>query len=416
MKLRWVLVLPAFIALTAAAEQPKYMGPGSCNGSSCHGATSTAPESARRIQGNEYAIWYSRDKHFTKAYKVLTEPRARRMGEILKIADVSTDKRCTVCHVAGSPQQPSDGVACEACHGPAEQWLQSHTERNSHAASVAKGMIDTKNLEVRAKTCLGCHLGSGEKVVDHELIAAGHPDLPFEMETFSAAQPAHHREPQPSPTDTLPHARIWAVGQAVSLAEGMHLIAAHAANKWPEFSDLECYQCHHDLRLESWRIRRGYPGRVPGSLQVNQARYEILRELVAQSAAGQGDALESSMSALAEAVSRRPCDDAAVAQAAQRVAQIASSLANSFNQQNFDAAAVRGIVKALAANIQRIANAGQHSAEQATMSLDALTAGHEPGWQPTKEVIALYDYVEHPSTYQPGEFAALFRKAAAGVP
>jgi hypothetical protein len=86
---------------------------------------------------------------------VLLEGRGKRMAEILKIGDPVHDKRCAACHVAGSPQKSlDDGVACEACHGPAEKWLGPHTRPNSHAASVQAGMIDTKNLEVRAKTCL----------------------------------------------------------------------------------------------------------------------------------------------------------------------------------------------------------------------------------------------------------------------
>jgi hypothetical protein len=419
--MRLAPLITAMILSSAAAQQPKYLGAGSCASSNCHGATSAAAEQVRRTMGNEFAIWSAIDKHAV-AYKGLEKPRARRMGEILKIADVTADKRCTVCHVAGSPEKTrSDGVACEACHGPAEQWLGTHTQPNSHAASVAKGMIDTKNLLVRAQTCLGCHLGAadtaGGKVVDHELIAAGHPDLAFELDTFGWAQPAHYREPKPSAGNTLPRVRVWAVGQASALAEGMHLLAAHAANRWPEFSDLECYQCHHDLRLESWRIQRGYPGRTPGSLQINQARYDILRELVAQAAPEQREALESSMSALAEAMSRRPCDGPAVGQAARQIAKLAGGLAARFDKQDFDAAGARGIVKAIGANIQRIANSGVHSAEQAAMSLDSLTAAYEAGRQAEQNsnTAQLYDYLEHPSAYQPGEFVARFRKAVAAV-
>jgi len=401
---------------SAAAEQPKYLGASSCSSSNCHGATSAAAEPARRTLGNEFATWSVADKH-SRAYKALDEPRARRMGEILKISSVSTDKRCTVCHVAGSPEKTrSDGVACEACHGPAEQWLGSHTQPNSHADSLSKGMIDTKSLPVRAHTCLGCHLGSGDKVVDHELIGAGHPDLAFDLETFGEAQPSHHRDPKPSPGNTLPRVRVWAVGQASALAEGMQLLTEHAAARWPEFSDMECYQCHHDLRADSWRIRRGYAGRTPGSPQINQARIDILRELVAQAAPEQREPLESSLSTLAEAMSRRPCDGQAVGQAARQVTKLAAGLAARFDKQDFDAAAARGVVKAIAANILRIANSGVHSAEQATMSLDSLTAAYEPAGQPEPNTIAaLYNYLEHPSAYQPGEFVALFRKAAATV-
>ncbi len=46
----------------------------------------------------------------------------------------------------------SDGVACEACHGPAEKWLGPHTAAdNTHEGNVALGMLDTKKLDVRAQ-------------------------------------------------------------------------------------------------------------------------------------------------------------------------------------------------------------------------------------------------------------------------
>ena len=64
----------------------------------------------------------------------------------------------------GSPAKTSsDGVACEACHGPAEKWLGTHTQADSHTASVAVGMIDTKVLRSALSTCLSCHLGTKEK-------------------------------------------------------------------------------------------------------------------------------------------------------------------------------------------------------------------------------------------------------------
>src|SRR5687768_2667495 len=188
-------ILILLLALSAAMAQnvarPSYIGAGGCASSNCHGGTTPLAQPASRILGNEYATWSVADRH-SRAYKALEDPRSKRMGEILKISDVTRERRCAVCHVVGSPENSrTDGVACEACHGPAEQWLGPHTRAESHAASVKTGMIDLRNLEVRAKTCLACHLGTGEQIVDHELIAAGHPDLAFELDTFSAAQPAH---------------------------------------------------------------------------------------------------------------------------------------------------------------------------------------------------------------------------------
>jgi hypothetical protein len=405
-----ILMMAAFAwaCLAQPAPQP-YIGAGGCASSNCHGGTTPLAESESRILGNEYATWSVADKH-SRAYQVLQEPRGKRMAEILKIADATRDRRCAVCHVVGSPEKLwSDGVACEACHGPAEQWLGPHTRPNSHEASVRAGMIDTRNLEVRAKTCLACHLGTGDQVVDHELIAAGHPDLAFELDTFTAAEPAHHRDPKPAAGNTLPRVRAWAVGQSVALAEGMRLLAAHADKNWPEFSDLECYQCHHDLRAESWRIAAGYPGRKPGSPQLNTARFEVIRVLVASAASDEKAAIDGGLARLAGTVGNKLTDAGAIAGSAKAVEKTADGLTARFLKQDFNAAAALRIVRAMTADIQRIAEAGVNAAEQATMSLDSL--GTALGRR-QDAVAPLYDYLEHPSAYRPSEFAALFRRAA----
>ncbi len=413
MKTAGCLVL-ILLAAVASAQQPGYIGAGGCASSNCHGATSAAPESESRILGNEYSIWSVTDKH-SRASKVLEDPRSKRMAQILGIADAGADKRCTSCHAAGSPERSrSDGVACEACHGPAEKWLGPHTQKDSHAASVAAGMIDTKNLVTRARNCLECHLGSADRVVDHDLIAAGHPDLAFELDTFSWAQPIHHREPKPSAGNTLPRARNWAVGQSVAFADGMRLLATRAGKSWPEFAELECYQCHHDLRADSWRIQRGYAGRRPGSLQVNQARLDVFRLLVSQAAPGQAGAINGAIQQVASTVSTRFADGAAVAAAASNAARQADAVVTAMAGADFTADKARALVKALSDDINRIAGSGPHSAEQATMALDALSAaylGNKPDVQ--KAMAELYDYLEHPSTYQAATFAALFRKVAA---
>ena len=390
-----IILAATGLALAQPASNP-YIGAGGCSSSNCHGAAAPLAPSDSRILGNEFATWSSADKH-ARAWRVLLEPRGKRMAEILKITDPVHDRRCAACHVVGSPEKSiSDGVACEACHGPAEKWLGPHTRQNSHAASVAAGMIDTKNLEIRAKTCLKCHLGTGDQVVDHDLIAAGHPDLAFELDTFTAAQPAHHR-PQPPAM----RVRAWAVGQTVALAEAMRLLTAHAAKSWPEFSDLECYQCHHDLRSESWRIARGYGARRPGSLQLNSSHFEIVRDLVSVAAPEERAALETALGRLTANV----MDGTSTTQAAKTVERIADTLTERFQKQEIDANAV---LRAVSASIQRIADAGINAAEQATMTLDAL--GTAMG-RPAAATAPLYNYLEHPSTYRSSEFVSLFQKA-----
>ncbi len=275
-------------------------------------------------------------------------------------------------------------------------------------------MVDTKEVAARARMCLECHLGKGNKIVDHELIAAGHPDLVFELDTFSAALPMHWRETRPQAGNTLPRVREWAVGQAVALGEGMRLLAGRSPAAWPEFADLECYQCHHDLRAESWRIQRGYYGRKAGALQVNLARQEVLRVLAAQAAKDQSGAVEAFLQQLAGLVAARLTDHTAISKTAAAAAQQADQLASRFARQDFDAGAAKSIIKALTADIWRIANAGVNSAEQVTMTLDALGAAATGNAASFQTAIAkLYDYLEHPSAYHPGQFAEQFRKVAA---
>src|ERR1039458_9541792 len=332
MKTSLMVLAVAGMALAQPASN-SYIGAGGCASSNCHGGQRGRAESDSRILGNEYATWSVTDKH-SRASKVLEEACAKRMGEILKIGDVKRDRRCTVCHVVGSPEKTrSDGVACEACHGPAEKWLGPHTRPNSHAASVAAGMTDTKALEARAKTCLACHLGAGEQVVDHELIAAGHPDLAFELDTFTYGQPSHHRDPKPAADNTLP------------------------------------------------------------------------REWVAAAAPEQKAAFESEMTRVMSAVE----GGTGIAAAAQAMERTANGLSARFLAQNFDRATAEAVLRLMGADIRRIADAGVNAAEQATMTLDALGAALG---RRQDAVTPLYDYLEHPSTYRPADFAALWMKAA----
>ena len=115
------LRLGALLAAAGLASAQTWVGTGGCASSNCHGATTALPGPQSRILGNEYATWAVSDRH-ALAQKNLLEPRGKRMAEILGIRDATRDKRCAACHVVGSPEKSlSDGVACEACHGPAVQ-------------------------------------------------------------------------------------------------------------------------------------------------------------------------------------------------------------------------------------------------------------------------------------------------------
>ena len=193
----------------------------------------------------------------------------------------------------------------------------------------------------------------------------------------------------------------------------MRQLAQRAETSWPDFATLECSECHHDLRVDSWRIVRGYAGRRPGAVQVNPSLTEVVRVLVAQAAPEHRASLEASLEKVATLVDEHFSDGKAIAQAARALAQQADALTSQMQQTNFTPDTSRALIKALAVDISRIAGQGVYGAEQATMSLDSLSAAVTHNDPKAQQAMGeLYKYLEHPSAYNGREFANLFRKAA----
>src|SRR5215471_13950137 len=89
-------LLPARSASTDNAEPAKYIGPGSCAATSCHG--SVKPVAGSRILQNEYSTWILQDKH-SRAYNALTGEVGERMARILKLGSKAEEaQKCLVCH------------------------------------------------------------------------------------------------------------------------------------------------------------------------------------------------------------------------------------------------------------------------------------------------------------------------------
>lgn len=196
----------------AAAHSPgAFLGEASCSSSGCHGGAGEKHDQTIR--------WARLDVH-TRSAGTLGLARSARFADVLKLGDPAVSPRCTVCHepfqaIATTPAlvktlDPSSGVSCENCHGPAQNWLLTHTRTDlTHADRVVCGMRDLNNLYVRANTCVACHQN-----VDADLLQAGHPELIFELDGQSVTEPKHWRE-----STNWSGAQTWLVGQAVALRE-----------------------------------------------------------------------------------------------------------------------------------------------------------------------------------------------------
>jgi hypothetical protein len=372
-----------------------------------------------RILQTEYTTWVVQDKH-AKATEVLSNPVSLRMAKILGIGNPSTEQKCLTCHGVDVPAQQraksytAEGVSCEACHGPASGWLGPHTTRGwTHEQSVAAGMYDTKDLVRRTEKCASCHIGGADKSVDHEMIAAGHPDLVFDLEAFSAAMPRHWRDDDPWQT-----VRAWSVGQIVQLREGVERLSQRSkAGAWPEYAELECFSCHHSLTRaeDSWRQELGYIGRRPGNAAWNPARFAIARHIARVTDPGAADALESQLQTLASDVSRLQPDRARISGSAATVQGSLDALARRLGSTPVDRARTVQFVRAIAEDAERIAAAGERSAEQAAMSLETLlgTLAQNKDVDQTAARAALdrlFQQLENPSGYDPRRYAPLLRR------
>lgn len=300
---RVTVVVPSAVSVPTGEPMLRgtVLGNSGCLAAACHGGPAVDllagrfDENTPRSSGT---CWNAADPH-TRAFSLLTDRphrpvrvSARRIMEGLHSPIPATeDVRCLACHTNPSSATATDfrsralrseGVGCESCHGNAGGWIREHTTWTGDRREVYRrtGMTPLFDLGERAMTCLGCHVGASADPVrqypvrdmNHDMIAAGHPRLSFDLGEFHRVLPKHWREQDRSPGM---EAKLWLVGR-VAHAEAVCRLLADRADRaaaadtrtpWPELSEFDCASCHHDLP-QSWRRGETVRGvRAPGSLR-----------------------------------------------------------------------------------------------------------------------------------------------------
>jgi hypothetical protein len=423
------LLLGAILAgrCLLAADSAGYTGPGSCSSPSCHGGVQARDQTT--VLQNEYSTWVVRDKH-AHAFSNLTNPVGRRIAKIMGLPSPDTAPRCLACHALDVPADQrartfdlTDGVGCENCHGPASAWLGPHTTRGwKYEKSIDLGLYDTRDLVKRSEKCLSCHLGTPEKTVDHELIAAGHPDLYFELDSFMSVMPTHWREVDTDPWFAV---RAMAVGQAVQLREQLRRVARESQGGiWPEYAELDCFACHHNLSAakDSWRQERGYAGRRPGNPPFNLSRYVVLNHVMQDADPGAVRDLEAGINPVYAGVTALNSDRRQVAAEATSVSELAGRLAQRLNSMKFDPPQTLRLLKGIAADGDGIAEQGERAAEQATMALDSLFIAYSKNGKLGNDaqiragINGLFQQLDDPSLFNGFKFAAAMKNLNSLLP
>ncbi len=376
----------------------KYMGAGSCNASGCHGQSDPRKRKFSILQDEYYRWLWNAEKEKNKldfghstAFENLKTQESRRMAKNLGIKSPETEPRCLGCHAIsvdesrrGPNYDLTEGVTCEGCHGPAEQWLGPHTRKDwDKKKGAAYGMFDTKNLVKRAERCLTCHQGTDKYSVDHELIGAGHPRLSFEVDSYSELMPIHWIVPKDE-KDWI-GARAWAVGQAVSLRNQLDLLSTSRKSQtvlWPDLSHFDCYACHHDVvdrvkgiseddkKYQRWRFK-DYTGKKPGRLVWNAASYSVFRHAVREIAPDKAGLFDELVPRFHESLMGK-ASPSEFEQSMAKLQQLSGELVSVVELHQFTQKEVWSIMRRITGDGPAIANAGFQSAEQAVLAISSF--------------------------------------------
>lgn len=272
---RALLLVLALCAGSAHGADAQHLGVASCAGSTCHGAVK--PVGSHPIRQDEYFIWQRKDSH-AGTYNLLLEPRSNEIARRLGWGAAAQAQGCLSCH-ADVEEKPArgekwliaDGIGCEVCHGGAGGWIDSHVQGyKTLDEAQADGLYPTWQPAARAQLCLSCHQGSTDRPMTHAIMAAGHPPLLFELDTFSTLEPFHHeidadyiaRKGAQDP------ALNWIVGQAMAADALLGAIESgrYRNGLMPELAFFDCDACHHSMksgRGHAARVGGAEPGTVP---------------------------------------------------------------------------------------------------------------------------------------------------------
>jgi hypothetical protein len=405
--------------LPAPARYFEFRGSASCASVACHNAAGPA---GRR--GSEYAAWINRDPH-ANAYSILYgNPSQQIVKRLYRLPDSvaprpDTEALCLKCHGidADAPERnarfaPAD-FGCESCHGPAEKWLSQHYLAGWREKSIRQkaefGMRSTKDLLVRADVCVACHVGGPDREVNHDLIAAGHPRLQFEMSSFLAILPKHWDGSEEKRRYPDLEVRTWAIGQAVSARATLDQLAARAeksevkvqsprskvqspsddlglwtldlglSRPWPEFAEYDCFACHHDLQSPSWRQNRDLKRSAertssrPGSLSWGGWYLSMLPNAVATIQPDGDSELMALLADLRTEMARTYPSSQVVAARARMAGQRLGFLSATLARSRFDDAfTLNRLLAAVARDDRQVAQSSWDGAAQVYLALAAV--------------------------------------------
>jgi len=407
---------------TAVAQQTeiaryKHLGVAACASSVCHGKI--APQPGRNVGLNEYRTWSQEDVH-ARAYLALEAPLSKRIAANLGLGNPTAEKTCLDCHADNVPKdrrgpkfQIRDGVGCEACHGGAEKWVESHAETSrTHRENVAQGMYPSALPLPRAQLCLSCHLGAKDKFATHLIMAAGHPRLSFELEAYTTNQPAHFTvdADYKRRKGTIDGMNLWLTGQIESARAVLTLQQSDVfrpSGMFPELALYDCHSCHHPMDPQRATKQRAGVGMKLGGLRLQTQNLVVLEAALEAVEPNARDQLTSLSSALVKA---GQSDVASVGAAAGALLEWLKGR-EALSRRQFSRAEVLDVRKMLLRYAATDKASDYAVAEQIVLGVESLSYSLGDRSAKKASLDKLYAAVKSGTSFNPSQFAAIAKTA-----
>ena len=432
------LMLMSVAAGRAVAAPPAgggsgvHQGVASCAGSTCH---SRPVGTGLVVRQNELITWQDPSSPaglHSHAWRALTESRGQAIANRLGLGPAQNAKACLGCHAdpadsRGGRSQLSDGVGCEGCHGAAGGWIASHyVVGATHAGNVAKGMKALEDPRVRANVCLDCHFGSARpgQFVTHQMMAAGHPRVAFELDLFSTLQQHYDQDADYAKRKAYSGGvKTWAVGQALALDRALTLYGdpSKTNGAFPELYFFDCHACHRQISDDpkarpSAQPNPGRGGQV-GLVPFNDENMIMLAAAAKATSPALAARLDADSRAFHAAL---PRDRAEAVRAAGRLAETSRQLGQAFAGRSFGRADTMAILEAVLSNDRYTDYIG---AAQAVMAADTLLNAMVSSGQADRGTVArirpaldrAYREVRDPNSFRPEAFRQALQQVAQGA-
>jgi hypothetical protein len=261
--------------------------------------------------------------------------------------------------------------------------------------------------------------------VTHRIMGAGHPRMSFELDTFTAIQPAHYisDDDYARRKKVTNGVKTWAIGQAVALSTMLEAMVDPKRGRdgaFPELVLFDCQACHHSMENLRWESRAS-AGVAPGIPRINDANLIMLRVITARTAPEVARELSERGLALHKSVME---GQAPMVEAAKRLKESADKLIDAFVKREFVAGDMAALLTALTAEGLKGEYIDYAAAEQATMALntviDAMKKAGAVNEAQHKSLVdalnGLYDAVAKDDAYKPATFKTALQRFEGALP